>query len=259
MTKSATTPAEVSENAEDTTTEGAAPEHPNAADTEPRETGPESAEAAPAAAEEPDEVDEPDEPGGTRRSWLRVPQKSLLTRATVVVVLIGSIVTAGLQWREADRADRQEAEHKRIKASASEFGQALLSYDHTKLQAARDRVLALASDDFAKTYDEAFTGGLEGVITKLKADATATVRAVYLGEVTEGTAKAVVVMDSEVRSSAGTRRVIGSFLDMRLERRGDRWQVSNVTSVGSANESMVDPQGRQQPSPSAEPSSGPKP
>ncbi|MFD0683197.1 hypothetical protein [Actinomadura fibrosa] len=195
--------------------------------------------------------------GNAGGAWARLRSKAVLPRATVAVLLLGSAVTAGLQWHQADQASRRDAERRAIKASAADFGQALLSYDHTKLQAARNRVLALASDDFAKTYDEAFTGGLEGVITKLKADATATVRTVYLGDVGSGTARAVVVMDSEVRSTAGTRRVLGSYLDMRLARHGKKWQVIDVTSIGAANESMVDPQGRQQPSPTATPSPNP--
>src|SRR5690606_20729547 len=130
---------------------------------------------------------------------------------------------------------------------------------HTKLQDARNRVLGLASDDVAKTYDEAFTGGLEGVITNPRAKATATVRTVYQGEIESDTAKDVVGMDSEANSSEGTRRVIGSYLDMRLTRSGDDWKVTEVTSVGAANESMTDPKGEQKepeaglPSPASSP------
>ncbi|XRQ12214.1 hypothetical protein ACN3XK_15350 [Actinomadura welshii] len=193
------------------------------------------------------------------RVWLRGSAKAGLVKATVAVALVGSVITAGLQWYQADQAAERDAERRAVRASAAEFGEALLSYDHTKLQEARNRVLGLASDDFAETYDEAFTGGLEGVITKLKADATATVRTVYLGEIESGTAKAVVVMDSEVHSTAGTRRVLGSYLDMRLTRRGDEWKITEVTSVGAANETMTNPDGEQQkpgegvPSPEASP------
>ncbi|MFA1538257.1 hypothetical protein [Actinomadura monticuli] len=249
---------------------------------EPADAGPEPADAEPEAAggepeaadaevvdAEADGDDEPEaaglkvkaaakakvekraapEPAAGRRAWRRVPVKGWLVRGTVAVALVGCVVTAGLQWHQADRAAQRDDERGQVRASAAEFGQALLSYDHTKLQDARHHVLSLASDDFAKTYDEAFTGGLEGVITKLKADATATVQAVYLGEIEEGTAKAVVVLDSEVHSTAGTRRVLGSYLDMRLVRRGGEWKVTDVTSIGAANESMTDPQGKQQEEP----------
>ncbi|MFB4295132.1 hypothetical protein [Actinomadura sp. NTSP31] len=170
-------------------------------------------------------------------------------KVIVVVVLIASVVTAGLQWHRADKADTREDERRQAGASAGRFGQALLSYDHTKLQAARDKVLSLASDDFAKTYDQAFTGGLEGIITKLKADASATVRTVYVGDIDGGNTRAVVVMDSEVHSTAGTRSVLGSYLDMKLTRDHGTWKVTEVTSVGAANESMTDPNGKQETTP----------
>lgn len=194
-----------------------------------------------------------------KRAWARMPGKHALVRATVAVALVGSVITAGLQWYQADRAAKRDAERQEVRARAAAFGEALLSYDHTKLQDARNRVLGLASDDFAKTYDEAFTGGLEGVITKLRANATATVRTVYLGEIESGTAKAVVVMDSEVKSTAGTRRVLGSYLDMRLTRSGDDWKVTEVTSVGAANESMTDPKGEQKKPEAGLPSPAPSP
>ncbi|WP_103937136.1 hypothetical protein [Thermomonospora echinospora] len=198
-------------------------------------------------------------PGAFRH---RVLSGAALTRAAVLIALVASVITAGLQWHQADQAEQREADRRAVRARAGEFGQALLSYDHRNLQAARNRVLSLASDDFAKTYDAAFTGGLEGVIAKLKADATATVRAVYLGDIEGSTARAIVVMDSEVHSSAGTRRVLGSHLDMRLTRTGERWRVTEVTSIGAADETMTDGEGGQRqgdgaplPAPSASPSS----
>ncbi|MFC5751443.1 hypothetical protein [Actinomadura rugatobispora] len=201
--------------------------------------------------------DAPGDRGGRRA---RLPGRATLTRAVFALVLLASVVTAGLQWHQADQAATVEGDRRDVRARAGEFGQALLSYDHRNLQAARNRVLSLASEDFAKTYDVAFTGGLESVITRLKADATATVRSVYLGDIDDSTARAIVVMDSEVRSSAGTRRVLGSHLDMRLVRKGERWRVTEVTSVGAADESMTDPNGKKQgdgtPLPTPAPSSG---
>jgi Mce-associated membrane protein len=204
-----------------------------------------------------DSVEEPEETGrgGIVARGLRTPW---LGKAVTMVVLIASVVTAGLQWHRAEAAADREADRKDVAERAEQFGQALLSYDHKNLQAARNRVLGMSSDDFAKTYDVAFTGGLEGVITKLKADATATPRSVYVSDLDEGNAKAVVVMDSEVHSTAGTRRVLGSYLDMKLTRHHGQWKVTEVNSIGAANESMTDPNGKQTgPSPSA--SSTPSP
>ncbi|XVQ06342.1 hypothetical protein ACQP1W_27160 [Spirillospora sp. CA-255316] len=201
-----------------------------------------------------------DAPEERRRRRGRLPGRATLTKAAFALVLLASVATAGLQWHQADQSAAREADRRDVRARSGEFGQALLSYDHRNLQAARNRVLSLASEDFAKTYDVAFTGGLESVITRLKADATATVRTIYLGDIDESSARAIVVMDAEVRSSAGTRRVLGSHLDMRLVRKGERWRITEVTSIGAADESMTDPNGKKQgggtPLPAPAPSSG---
>jgi Mce-associated membrane protein len=188
------------------------------------------------------------EPSWRRRAFRFLTGPDAI-KVIVVVILIGAIVTAGLQWYRADKADTRQQDRRQVGDSAGRFGQALLSYDHTRLQAARNKVLSLSSNDFAKTYDQAFTGGLEGIITKLKADATATVRTVYVGDVDGGNASAVVVMDSEVHSTAGTRSVLGSYLDMKLTRSHGEWKVTEVTSIGAANESMTDPNGKQETAP----------
>ncbi|RAY12389.1 hypothetical protein DPM19_24890 [Actinomadura craniellae] len=237
------------------------PEEPRAGGAKkpktPKKTKTPNAKAKKAKADEPEKA-EREEHDSSRR---RVLSGATLLKAALPVALVASVVTAGLQWYQADQAAQREADRQAVRARAGEFGRALLSYDHRNLQAARNRVLSLASDDFAKTYDAAFTGGLEGVIARLKADATATVRTVYLGDIEGSTARAIVVMDSEVRSSAGTRRVLGSHLDMRLIRTGERWRITEVTSIGAANETMVDGDGKQRqgggaPLPNPSPSSG---
>lgn len=175
----------------------------------------------------------------TLKIAIRVPGRAALARTLVVVALAAAVITALAQWHRADTLNRREAVRRQITATAGQFGQALLSYDHTHLDTARKRVLDLATDDFGRTYDVAFTGGLEGAITKLKADATATIRAVYLDGVGSDGAKAVVVMDSQVTSTAGTRNVLGSYLQMNLTRQGGRWRVSAVNSIGAINESLA--------------------
>lgn len=53
-------------------------------------------------------------------------------------------------------------------------------------------------------------------------------------------------MDSEVTSTAGTRRVLDSYLDMELIRQKGQWRVNSVASIGAINESMTNPNGTPQ-------------
>ncbi|MEU8798438.1 hypothetical protein [Spirillospora sp. NPDC048819] len=236
---------DVLEEAEATETETDPDESPDDTEAEARED----------SEEEEEEEQDADRPARRR---LRESGTPWLGKAVTMAVLAASVVTAGMQWHRAEGYAGRESDREAVAERAEEFGQALLSYDHKDVNSARNRVLAMASDDFAKTYDVAFTGGLESVITKLKADATATARTVYVSDVGEGNAKAVVVMDSEVHSTAGTRRVLGSYLDMKLTRQDGQWKVTEVNSIGAANESMTDPDGKQTgPSPSTSPTPSP--
>ncbi|MBO2447585.1 hypothetical protein J4573_10845 [Actinomadura barringtoniae] len=243
-----------------TDTEKAAPsEETETAEDAVQEEPTEPAEAE--AEEKKPEESEPEPPqkqSSVRRALELARGSALATRVLVLLVLAACVITAGLQWREAGRLNDRESTREQIRTRAGEFGQALLSYNHSDPDAARKRVLGLSATDFAKSYDVAFNDGLRGIITKLKADATASVRTVYVDNVQGDNAKAIVVMDSEVKSTAGTRRVLGSYLEMDLVRQSGAWMIKSVNSIGALNESLTKPDGTPvSPSPSSKPSNDP--
>ncbi len=159
---------------------------------------------------------------------------ALLVATDVLVVV--AVVIAVWQWRRADDLADTESTRRDIAAAAGAFGEALLTYDHEDLTTARDRVIALATDRFAEEYTAAFTGGLAEAITDLQATSDASVRDVYVTDVVDDSAKAVVTLDSEVNSTAGTRRTINSYLDMTLLRVGGEWRIDSVTSVAALDQ-----------------------
>ena len=174
------------------------------------------------------------------------------SRLTIALgaVLVLALVTIGLEWRHARDLDHRlgqlestEATRRDIQTVAGAFGQALLTYDFNDLNAARTSVLALATQSFGQQYTTAFTGGLDVAITKLQASSKATIDSVYVADVLSDTAKAIVTLDSEVHSSAGTRRTIGSYLDLTLKREDGKWKVDTVTSVAALDQQTIAPDG----------------
>lgn len=157
------------------------------------------------------------------------------------------------QWTVADRLAEEEAERGAVFARAREFSMALQTYDYSDLQAYRDQILAISDADFEKVYDEAF-GPLESVITSMKANSSASVRGVYVAEVARGRAKAITVVDSQVTSTAGTRRMLGTYLELGLVKAGGQWKINDATVMGTADELVTDPQGR-----TVEPAATPSP
>ncbi len=236
-----TPPAEDTETvAEATGTTAPAP------DAEP--TGKSSAESD-AEPAEPDAVPDavPDEepgaePAGERRGGGR------FTRAKVFGALAAMLVTAVaatavLQWVAAGQAqdaraalESERALRLEVSGAASAFSRALLSYDYRDLQTTRSTLAAQATGDFLATYDTAFGGTMAQVIVKLKATSQATVREVYLADVDEATAHAIVVVDQQVNSSQAIRSVRDSHLKISLVKEKGSWKIHDVTALGAASE-----------------------
>ena len=162
------------------------------------------------------------------------PWRAVAVVLAVLVVLAAA--TAGVEWRRASDSSAKESTRHNVEAAAGGFAEALLSYDYTDLVGARDRVVALATDTFAQQYTAGFSEGLGNQITSLQATAKATIRTVYVSDVTGDSAKAVVAVDTEVHSSSSTQRHLGQYLDLALVRQGGRWRVDTVTYLGSLDD-----------------------
>ena len=171
-----------------------------------------------------------------------------VTRAKVLGALAAMVVaaiaaTAVLQWVTAAQAqdararlESERALRMEVSGAAAAFSRALLSYDYKDLQTTRSALAAQATGDFLATYDAAFGGTMAQVIVKLEATSQATVREVYLADVDEATAHAIVVVDQQVNTSEAIRSVKDSHLKISLVKEKGSWKIHDVTVLGAASE-----------------------
>ncbi|MEU8144214.1 hypothetical protein [Nonomuraea sp. NPDC048901] len=186
--------------------------------------------------------------GGASDGGVVAAGRSGLGRGRILVAVVALLVaalaaTAALQWISASQArdslarlESERALRLEVSGAASSFGKALLSYDYQNLQATRATLTAQATGDFLATYDEAFGGAMAQVIVKLKAVSQANVREVYLSDVDEATAHAIVVVDQQVNTSEAIRSVKDSHLKISLVKEKGVWKVHDVTVLGAAKE-----------------------
>ncbi|SDI11843.1 hypothetical protein [Nonomuraea jiangxiensis] len=185
----------------------------------------------------PDDKPEGNGTGGGRFTRVRV------VGALAAMLVAAIAATAVLQGISAARAEDararlagERASRLEVSGAASAFSTALLSYDYRDLQTTRSTLAAQATGDFLSTYDEAFGGAMAQVIVKLRATARATVREVYLAEVGEATARAIVVVDQQVNTSEAIRSVKDSHLKVSMVKEQGVWKVHDVTVLGAAAE-----------------------
>ncbi|WP_431908789.1 hypothetical protein [Nonomuraea jabiensis] len=213
-------------------------EQPTVADAAPAEEAP--AEGAPTEGVPAEKAPAEEAAGGKGRG--RVTRARVL--GTLAAMLVAALAaTAVLQWISASQAEdaRARLESERalrleVSGAASGFSKALLSYDYQNLQGTRSTLAAQATGDFLATYDAAFGGAMAQVIVKLKATSQATVREVYLADVDEATAHAIVVVDQQVNTSEAIRSVKDSHLKISLVKEKGTWKIHDVTVLGAASE-----------------------
>lgn len=143
-------------------------------------------------------------------------------------------LSVGLAVLAAFLANRLDAERDRdddIREVAGQFTAAFLTYDFERLEQSKDRVLDLATGNFKRQYEKVFTGGLDVLLKETKARSEATVTDIYLGEVVDDTATAIVVADAKAEGAAGSRRTIASYVRLELVKVGGRWRVDGVTNL----------------------------
>jgi Mce-associated membrane protein len=114
-------------------------------------------------------------------------------------------------------------------STAGQFGLALFTYDYTDLPGASARVLRFATPSYAKGYDAA-SPPQQATIVQLKARESAKVTGVFLTDVVKDRAAAVVIVNTTLQSTGGTRSSL-SYLDVALVRKGMAWKVDTARAV----------------------------
>jgi hypothetical protein len=111
------------------------------------------------------------------------------------------------------------------------MGSALLTYDYQHLARTKSLVLGLSTGTFRKQYSDAFSGGLDTVLTNTKAVSHVRDVQVFVSDVTSHAASSIVVVDTVISGTAGQNRNLTSYIQLELVHSGDRWLVDGVTNL----------------------------
>lgn len=172
-----------------------------------------------------DDVPAPDPPK-RRRAVLAI----LCALLAIVAVVLGVTAVSLRSELDDERNDRRE-----VAEVAGAFSEAILSYDFEDLDATKARVLDLATGDFADDFQQSFEG-LSALVEAVKGQATATVQDVFVGDVGDGEATVITVVDLAATGASGDRTVPDSYIRLSLVRVDGAWKVDGLTSLNFARD-----------------------
>ncbi len=172
--------------------------------------------------------------GAGRRRALLVGGVALWGAAMLAIAVLSFVRADHL---ESARDDRQAAA-----SVAGQFASATMSYDHRDLEGSLQAVTDLATAEYAETYQNAFFEELQPVVDELRARGRVHVRDVFISDLSDDTATAVVSFDAVIRSTIGTRRLAGSYVRIDLKKQGGSWKADDLTFLATTQEGL-DPAG----------------
>jgi len=158
--------------------------------------------------------------GGRSPAFILVTSLAVALAVAVAVLLV---LVAG----DDDGSERLDE----VRRAAGAFGEALVTYDYHDPEAHRDAVLALSTGSFREEYEGAFDEGLSEVITEVEAVSTGFAKDVYVSEIGEADAQAIVVLDVEVDGVAGARTQRDLYVRLTFLEVDGEWKVDQVTDL----------------------------
>jgi Mce-associated membrane protein len=155
----------------------------------------------------------------------------------VIVSIVLAVAVVGIALAAASFAStlhRERNDRHSVQDVSGRFAAALLTYDYANLDVAKKRVLALSTGKFRKEYEQAFTGGLDTLFKSTQARSAGTVTDVFVGDIESGTVTTIAVVDAVATGTAGTRRMLSSYIELQLVKVHGTWKVDGVTNLNLA-------------------------
>lgn len=194
----------------------------------------------------------PDDEPRPRLMFLLIP---LVALAAVAATL------AALGWNEASDANSELEDAAHARRVATEFGEAYLSFDTDDVDGATDRLLSLASEDFAAEFESTRAPSIEELFSAGDTVTRASVQDVFAGELDGDRTRALVVVDIDASGPEGDQRLVGLSFVLEMVREDSAWLVDAVGPApfpevvgGPTDETSPEPDASTPPSTTAPPS-----
>jgi hypothetical protein len=165
----------------------------------------------------------PAESSSTTRSRVPIVVAAVLL---VVATFFGALAARFHSELQDERTDRRQVE-----TVASRLATAMLTYDYRNLGATRTRVIADAAGRFKTQYEEQFRTSLSALIKETQGQSKGTVIRIYIGDIDEGSASALVVANVERVGVGGKIPVAATYLGLELVKVDGVWKVDDVTNL----------------------------
>jgi len=157
----------------------------------------------------------------------------LVAVTLAAVFFVTTVAFAVIAVSEKGENDDLTGERDAVTEVAGQFMDALLRFDHADPEANRQAVLALSAAQFRTQFEDAFDENA-ALYEEFQAVATPTIKGVYVSDISDDQAQAIVEYDRIIETADRTNTEDGFYAQLQLARIDGKWLVTNVFNINFA-------------------------
>jgi hypothetical protein len=156
-------------------------------------------------------------------------RRTVVLAGIAVLAILTGVIAWGATRYSSVKSDLDDVSA--IRSVAGDFGAAALTYDYRDLKPFEARMKAHATGTFRRQLGDGLAG-LTALITGAKSSSEATVKQIYVGEVQDHAASAVVVVEARARNGdEAVRTLPAAYIELQLVEVGGRWLIDGVSTL----------------------------
>jgi hypothetical protein len=152
----------------------------------------------------------------------------------LIAIAIAAVITGLLAFGAArfSSVNGELSDIRGVRRVAGDFGAATLTYDYRDLKPFERRMRAHATGTFRRQLGEGGLEAIESLIKGLKSTSEATVKQIFVSELEDHSASAIVVVEAQARNGdAPPKKVDAAYLELQLVKAGGRWLIDGVSTL----------------------------
>ncbi|WP_026401588.1 hypothetical protein [Actinomadura rifamycini] len=172
----------------------------------------------------------------------RGPRVRLALRIVPAAALVAVSAALGVVWQDKSELAREAELRRDLASAAGKVADTFFNWDHRRMDESFAAKYPLLTEKAADAIRPT-AASLTSYFTKNKVSSEARIHGIYPGEIEDGAANVLVVINTKVTTAETVQSNNGATVALSMEHASGRWLAGNITLLSPGAESVTDENG----------------
>lgn len=180
-------------------------------------------------------------PARERSRRRRMVQKGLLVVLVLALVAVSALLV--IVWRQKGDLSEDARQRKSLVSSAEKVADVFFNWDYGHMKQSFDAKYPLLTKKAADSIRPT-AATLTSYFTQNKVSSKATISGAYPGDIKDGAANVLVVINTKVTTNKTVQSNTGATVGLSMKRVSGKWLAGNITLLSQGAQSATDENGK---------------